>query len=203
MIADKNVLDYNELQDIVKGKKVYIFGAGSNLDVEVKNFISEAEQNKNTKDEIVTITADGATSAFVENGIYPDIIVTDLDGKIPDQVKANANGSILIVHAHGDNIPALNKWVPKFKGRLMGTTQVEPDEDANVYNFGGFTDGDRAVHLAAQLKARIILLVSFEFTEIGKYSFNYDEETKFRKLTWANLLIGLIEEPDIVFQSND
>jgi uncharacterized Rossmann fold enzyme len=199
LLKDKNVLSYQELLDIIKGKKVYVFGAGSNLGEEVKKFITETEQDKTTKDDILTITADGATSAFIENGLYPNIIVTDLDGYVPDQVTANSNGSIIIVHAHGDNIPALNEWVPKFDGLILGTTQVEPD-DANIFNFGGFTDGDRAVHLAAHLKARIIMLVSFEFTEIGKYSYNYDEETKFRKLTWANLLIGMIEEPDIVFQ---
>ena len=44
---------------------------------------------------------------------------------------------------------------------VIGTTQIEPISD--VYNFGGFTDGDRAVFLAEHFGAKEIELVGFDF----------------------------------------
>jgi uncharacterized Rossmann fold enzyme len=198
LIKKKNIITLEELSTSIKNQEVYIFGAGPNLETDVTVF------KKNLKDglfkEPTTIVADGATSVFIKNKLIPDIIVTDLDGNIPDQVRANKNGSIMIIHAHGDNISALKKWVPKFNGKLIGTTQAMPDEQQGIYNFGGFTDGDRAAFLASHFKAKRINLVAFNFKEIGKYSYKYHSKTKIRKLTWANLLIGMVEKPKIVFQ---
>ena len=40
----------------------------------------------------------------------------------------------------------------------------------NVYNFGGFTDGDRSVFLAEELGASQIILVGMDLgNKIGKY----------------------------------
>jgi len=47
------------------------------------------------------IAADGATTALLEEDVIPDIIVTDLDGKMEDIIQANQKGSFLAVHAHG------------------------------------------------------------------------------------------------------
>jgi uncharacterized Rossmann fold enzyme len=201
LLKKRKVVQINDLSKLIKNKYAYVFGAGSSLGEEVKEF-SKNYDNR-AKKEIVTITADGATTAFIENDVTPDIIVTDLDGFVPDQIKSNENGAIVVVHAHGDNIAALKEWVPKFKGKIIGTTQVEPQEKQNIHNFGGFTDGDRAVFLASHFNARLITLVSFEFTSIGKYSYKYHSKLKFRKLTWANLLIGLIKKPKIVYMRPD
>jgi uncharacterized Rossmann fold enzyme len=77
-------------------------------------------------------------------------------------------GAIMVVHAHGDNIDMIKKMVPKFR-KVVGTTQVMPL--ANVHNFGGFTDGDRAVFLAEEFGAKKVVLVGMDLGDsIGKYS---------------------------------
>jgi 2-amino-4-hydroxy-6-hydroxymethyldihydropteridine diphosphokinase len=117
----------------------------------------------------VTIVADGATTAFVQiSGTAPNVIVTDLDGIISDIVCAQNLGAFVVIHAHGDNIDKLKKYVPEFP-TAIGSTQAHPR--ANVYNFLGFTDGDRAVFLAARMGAKLIALAGMDFGyTVGKYS---------------------------------
>jgi uncharacterized Rossmann fold enzyme len=193
LLKPKDLLSENELTKLIMDKNVYIFGAGPDLD---SALTSETYQG-------VLIAADGATSGLLKHDITPDLILTDLDGYIPDQLTANSHGSWVLIHAHGDNIPAIKSWVPKFDGKLLGTTQSTPDEGQNLFNFGGFTDGDRAVFLSAHFKAKKINLVAFDFKKIGEYSYNFKSEKKLRKLTWANLLIGMVLEPPVVFQVLD
>ncbi len=183
----------DELSKLINDRVVYVFGAGPDLDSEIANF------DRKTGSKSVIIAADGATSALLKKKLVPDIIVTDLDGYIPDQLTANEQGALLVIHAHGDNVEILNRWVPKFKGGLFGTTQTEPDEKNGIYNFGGFTDGDRAIFLAAHFEASRIMLLAFDFNKIGKYSYRYRSKTKLRKLTWAHLLIGMIKKPPVIF----
>ena len=108
--------------------------------------------------------------------------VFDLDGSFPDILKANREGSITVVHAHGDNLDALSRYVPLLEG-VIGTAQCRPPE--GLYNFGGFTDGDRCVFLAKELGAASIKLVGFDYED--------DSVTprKRRKLAWAKRLIDL------------
>ncbi|NJE85664.1 DUF115 domain-containing protein [Thermococcus sp. CX2] len=140
-------------------RKIYVFGAGPSLEKALERFdFSDG----------TLIAADGATSALLEFGLVPDIVVTDLDGRIPDLKIANDRGSFVVIHAHGDNIEKMNVYVPLFQ-RILGTCQTEPLDI--VYNFGGFTDGDRAAFLAEALGAREIVLVGFDFGEtVGKWS---------------------------------
>ncbi|ACS90106.1 MULTISPECIES: 6-hydroxymethylpterin diphosphokinase MptE-like protein [Thermococcus] len=145
-------------------ERVYVFGAGPSLDKKLKK----------GKFSGTLIASDGSTSALLEQGIIPDIIVTDLDGCFEDIKKANDLGAYVVVHAHGDNMDKLEAYVPKLKN-VMGTCQTEPLDI--VYNFGGFTDGDRAVFLAEELGAREIFLIGFDFGEIvGKWSKPYLKE---------------------------
>ena len=133
-------------------------------------------------DDAVFLAADGATASLLEHGILPAIVVTDLDGFFPAIIQANQMGSIVVVHAHGDNLEALMRYVPLLD-RVIGTAQCRPPE--GLYNFGGFTDGDRAVFLAREMGAASIDLVGFDF----------DDQTvtprKKKKLAWARKLIGL------------
>jgi len=74
----------------------------------------------------------------------------------------------MVIHGHGDNIPVLERLVPRIENPI-GTTQVQPRP--NVYNFGGFTDGDRAVFLATAMEARLVILAGMDFgPAIGRYS---------------------------------
>ncbi|HXW99032.1 MAG TPA: 6-hydroxymethylpterin diphosphokinase MptE-like protein, partial [Methanomicrobiales archaeon] len=83
----------------------------------------------------------------------------DLDGATCDFIRMNEAGTVIVVHAHGDNIPLIRRWVPGFPGPLVGTTQSRPF--GMIHNFGGFSDGDRAVFLAHALGAADVLLAGF------------------------------------------
>lgn len=188
MDACSNPID--SLENTIKNSNVVIFGAGPSL----KKAISHHKIFLENK---IIITADGATSALLESDLLPDIIVTDLDGKVSDQIVANSKGSLVVIHAHGNNIDKLKKYVQKFKGTVIGTTQTNPQPFKNLYNFGGFTDGDRAIFLADHFSANTIYLAGFDFNgEIGKYSFgrNKDKKIKLKKLEWCNYLINNIQK---------
>jgi len=111
------------------------------------------------------IAADAAGDFLFRSGIIPDAIFTDLDGCEDSFIEMNSGGTIMVVHAHGDNIPLLKRWIPLFKGPLVLTTQGKPF--GNVYNFGGFTDGDRAVFAADELGALDIRIIGFDLDDPG------------------------------------
>ena len=177
-----------ELEAVI-GRKVYVFGAGPSLE----RALSEFDFSDGT-----LIAADGATTALLDFDIVPDVIVTDLDGRISDVKLANDKGSFLVVHAHGDNKDKLVSYAP-FLSRILGTCQTEPLDI--VYNFGGFTDGDRAVFLAEELGTREIVLVGFDFGEtVGKWSkpslkeHSPVWETKRKKFEFARELLAWLEK---------
>ncbi|HJH31958.1 MAG TPA: DUF115 domain-containing protein [Methanosarcinaceae archaeon] len=134
-------------------------------------------------DDYVIITADGATAVLFDRGVVPDIIVTDLDGDVEKEIAANKKGAIVVVHAHGDNVDKVKKYVPRLRD-VIGSTQAAPLD--NVYNFGGFTDGDRCVYLAKEFGAASITLVGFDFNDVNV------SDMKKKKLKWAKLLIDAI-----------
>jgi uncharacterized Rossmann fold enzyme len=141
------------------------------------------------KDELGTITgvvfaADAAAEVLDKNGIRPDAIFTDLDGATDRFVGLNSEGTIVVIHAHGDNMPLLRHWVPRFRGMVVGTTQAAPLP--RVYNFGGFTDGDRAAFAADELGASSITLAGFDLDDRDV------EPMKRGKLFWARKLLALL-----------
>ncbi|MCQ2376625.1 MAG: DUF115 domain-containing protein [Methanocorpusculum sp.] len=109
------------------------------------------------------IAADAAARTLANCGIIPDIVFTDLDGLDDDVLVLNKKGTLLAVHAHGDNIPLLKSWVPKIEGPVIGTTQSAPFR--NIYNFGGFSDGDRCVFAAYELGAADVSLIGFDLDD--------------------------------------
>ncbi len=188
LLDKKKLFSLKRLEEIIYNKDIVIFGAGLSLEDSIA-------VNKNKIVNYVKISADGATSALLNRNISPDIIVTDLDGFVPDQIKANSNGSIIIIHAHGDNFSEIKKYVPKFKEDIIGSTQINPSPYENINNFGGFTDGDRAVFLASHFNAKKIYLIGFDFDgKIGKYSYpaKKDLNLKLKKLNWCKKLIELL-----------
>jgi 2-amino-4-hydroxy-6-hydroxymethyldihydropteridine diphosphokinase len=144
-------------EDISIKSDVIIFGAGPSLKENIK------ELNKVEIDNFTLICADGAVTALLEEKLIPDIVVTDLDGKIEDIIKSNRNGAIMVVHAHGNNMENIKRYIPVLKN-ILATTQSTPLE--NVYNFGGFTDGDRCLFLAIKLGAKNIFLAGMDFGKI-------------------------------------
>ncbi len=135
------------------------------------------------------IAADGATDRCLKAGIVPELIVTDLDGPVPAEITANARGSLAVIHAHGDNRPALREWVPQFPGAVAASWAGPPRE--GLVNFGGFTDGDRAAYLAEGAGSTEVLLFGFDLEHVDE-SEPGAAARKRRKLAWAGHLLGVL-----------
>ncbi|MFC7073914.1 6-hydroxymethylpterin diphosphokinase MptE-like protein [Halovenus rubra] len=132
------------------------------------------------------VAASAAARSLREEGFAVDCMVTDLDGAPETAKTLTSNGVPVAVHAHGDNIPALEAHFPDFDSTaVIPTTQARPTE--TVRNFGGFTDGDRAAFLADQLGATEVVFPGWEF----------DDKTvrpeKRQKLAWAARLLHWLE----------
>ena len=127
-----------------------------------------------------------AVGRLMALGVRPDIIFTDLDGDIGPQIQASSEGSITFIHAHGDNQELITGYAPMFRGPVVLTTQSTPEY--TVFNYGGFTDGDRACCFARHFGVRNIRLIGFDF-ENPMPKEGSDPETKKRKLQWARKII--------------
>ena len=116
----------------------------------------------------------------MDMGIVPEVICTDLDGNseadIQKEILACKQGSIVLIHAHGDNIDKLEKYVPRFKS-FIATTQAKPFD--KVYNFGGFSDGEQCIFVAKEPRAKSVRLAGFDFDD------SRVNLVKKKKLKWA------------------
>jgi uncharacterized Rossmann fold enzyme len=128
--------------------------------------------------------ADAAAERLYAKGIRPDAVFTDLDGATDTFLEMNGKGTVMVIHAHGDNMPLLRHWVPRFPGPMVGTTQSRPLP--HVHNFGGFTDGDRAVFAAHALGARDVGIIGFDLDDTRV------DPMKRGKLFWARELLHLL-----------
>ena len=199
ILSEEGCLTLDDLSQIVGFSDKYIvFGAGPSL----KEHIIELKENYDLKD-YVLISADGATTALIEEKIAPDIVATDLDGNMDDILLANLRGANIAVHAHGDNLEQVVKYTSFFTN-VIGTTQAQPV--GNIYNFGGFTDGDRAIFLAVALGASEITLAGMDFGDVvTKYSrpnlesdLAEADEFKKKKLMYAESLTQwIIDNEDV------
>ena len=157
--------------------------------------------------EYVLVAADGATTALIEERLSPDIIATDLDGNLDDILIANLRGANIVIHAHGDNIDKIASLTPFFTS-VLGTTQAQPV--GNLYNFGGFTDGDRALFLAVALGAEEIILAGMDFGDVvTKYSrpnlesdLSKADDFKKKKLMYAEKFTQWIKDNESVKMIN-
>lgn len=198
LLKDKNSLSPPDL--IIKPNTI-IFGAGPSLKRNLK------ELKKLKLDDFTIICADGAVTAFLEEEMIPDLVVTDLDGKIEDIIESNRRGAMMIVHAHGNNIDNLKKYVPLLEN-VLGTTQSIPLD--NVYNFGGFTDGDRCLFLAVEFGAKNIVMAGMDFGKIiTRYSRpnivgseGLADNIKEKKLEYAKKLVEWIAKNENVMIFN-
>ncbi len=172
--------------ELVGARECVIIGAGPSLEEDLARLQRAGWIDK------PLISADGATSALLEYR-YPDIIVTDLDGNVDDQLTAWRSGSWMVVHAHGDNLGRAREVVSGISERVIGTTQVKPF--GKLYNFGGFTDGDRAAFMAHELGASKIYLAGMDLgEEVGQYSGNKDVERKRIKLGICRELLAWLAD---------
>jgi hypothetical protein len=168
-----------KLKRLVCGKPVFVIGAGPSL----QSAIPALKKYKH----ITKVCADTALTLLLQNSITPQVVVTDLDGDWA-ALRQIAKKSIIIVHAHGDNIERIH-FAKNFKN-CIGTTQTK--KIGKICNFGGFTDGDRCVFLAEYFGASKIFLFGMDFgPRIGKYSKTKQTErkTKLKKLKFAKMLL--------------
>ena len=166
-------VDLVALRDAIRGREVVIAGP-------TPTQVSPADR--------VLLATDAATWALAD----AIAIVTDLDGDVQAQLAANARGVPAFVHAHGDNVPALRRWVPLMRGPAQPTTQAAPVD--GVANYGGFTDGDRACCIAVELGAASLALAGFDFDEPAA-KHGRDPAVKRRKLAWARRIIDGLGVP--------
>ncbi len=178
MLSEKNTASLSELKDTVSGKPVLVCGNAPGLRNELLNIDLSA---------FVIIAADGAAAVLMDMGRVPEVICTDLDGNseadIEKEILACSRGSIVLVHAHGDNMDKLEKYVPRFR-RFIATTQARPFDQ--IYNFGGFSDGDRCVFVSREFGAKSIRLAGFDFED------PLVNPIKKKKLNWAKKLIEML-----------
>ena len=203
ILSTEGCLTLDDLSKIVGFSDKYIvFGAGPSL----KDHIKLLKKDYDLK-EYVLVAADGATTAMVEEKLSPDIVVTDLDGNIDDILLANLRGANIVVHAHGDNIERIAN-LTSFFTNVLGTTQAQPI--GNLYNFGGFSDGDRALFLSTALGAKEIILAGMDFGNIvTRYSRPDIEEDlakaddiKKKKLEYGEKFTTWISENENVKMTN-
>ncbi len=189
-----------ELTAKIRRKPCLVFGAGPSLAKDFKKALRLGATEKT-----VTVCADDAVTVFKQHKTKCDVITTDLDGDLQNLKWMFQQGSLFVVHGHGDNIKKLKEIVPLLKSRVVGSTQVF--ETPRVHNFGGFTDGDRAVFLCTSLGASKVGLLGMDFRgEIGSYSIkDLDkvkdpswEDKKRKKLKWAEELISILVKKERV-----
>lgn len=167
--------DWDRL-DAVSGAAVAVAGGADTL-------VEELDQVRSTD---VVFAASGAAEVIRDIGLRVDLMTTDLD-KVPGTaVELTHEGIPVAVHAHGDNIDAIEEWVPRMTvEHVLPTTQAEPAPP--VENVGGFTDGDRAAFLADHLGAASLRFPGWDF----------DDRTvgteKRHKLEWAERLLHWLE----------
>ena len=185
---------FDEMMEKKDTSKFIVVGAGPSI----KKHIKYVKENYDLNDYLI-VSADGATTAMLEDDLVPDIVATDLDGKMEDLLAANSLGSYFVIHAHGNNEELIDNWTTKFD-KILGTTQSVPI--GHLYNFGGFTDGDRAMFFAIALGCEEMVLAGMDFGDIvTKYSRPNIEgatgpadEIKTKKLIFAERLLAWIKE---------
>ena len=182
------VVDY--AWNILRKAKVRVLGAADTALDDVKRLGRKGP----------VVAAGGATTAARQAGRVPEIVVTDLDGAVEDQVWAAEHGALVFIHAHGDNRDALRTWVPRFPGNLLaGTCQVRAF--GRLINPGGFTDGDRACFLAHAMRPKRVELLGFDLDgPVGRLSGSGADDAKKRKLEWCGRLLGFLQDEGLAFR---
>ncbi|MBV0923351.1 DUF115 domain-containing protein [Halomicroarcula limicola] len=158
------------------GKTVAIAGAGPSL---------EAEADRADEADVV-VAASVAADRLRDASVAVDAMVTDLDKNPETGRDLTRAGTPVFVHAHGDNVSALEEHVPTYDAAfVVPTTQAAPTEA--VHDFGGFTDGDRAAFAADHFGAERLTFLGWNFDDPDV------SPEKRRKLGWAERLLYWLE----------
>jgi uncharacterized Rossmann fold enzyme len=161
-----------------------VYGNSPSLEQDVERMGSEGTK----------VASGSAVSRLLAIGVSPDIVVTDLDGDMDAQLEASRHGALTLLHAHGDNADLVRAYAGLFEGPVALTTQSAPRDI--VYNFGGFTDGDRAVCFVRHFGCRRILLPGFDYSDPYPKP-GSDMAAKARKLAWARRIVEDMNPPGV------
>lgn len=144
------------------------------------------------------IVADGAIGALLELNLklIRNVIclVSDGDG-IPHINNEKIGGMTILLHAHGhakdnlDNILNIwNKWEEPPKIIISHQTF---ENSPSIVNFGGFSDGDRAVCMlhACGISKSNIQIIGFNSQKVGPWSGISDIKKKREKLIWMEKIL--------------
>ncbi|MDQ2053645.1 6-hydroxymethylpterin diphosphokinase MptE-like protein [Halobellus sp. H-GB7] len=158
------------------GEVVAVVGAAPSLR-EAVDRVADADR---------VVAASTAADVVRDAGYDVDLFVTDLD-KNPETARGlTKEGTPVAAHAHGDNVPLVEEWAPQLANEhVVATTQAAPTDA--VYNFGGFTDGDRAAFIADEFGAAELRFVGWDFDDPSV------SPPKAKKLRWAERLLHLLE----------
>jgi len=159
------------------GATVAVAGAGPSLEAEVDRAI----------DADVVLAASTAADRLQAEDVAVDCMVTDLDKNADTGRELTDDGTPVVAHAHGDNIPALETHIPAYDSEfVVPTTQAAPGPP--VRNYGGFTDGDRAAFLADHFGAGSLVFPGWDFDDPSV------TDEKRQKLRWAERLLRWLEQ---------
>ena len=175
LTRDRIVPGFDTIVEII-GERASIAGPAPSLEADIDRVLDRG-----------TLVAVGsATGRLMEIGVVPDVIVTDLDGDVGMELEAIGKGALAFIHAHGDNIERIEEVVHRIDVPFVPTVQCRPFK--NVYNFGGFTDGDRAFFMVKHFGAKEVRFLGWDldrpFPKQGR-----DPSLKERKLRWARRLL--------------
>ena len=192
---EKNLCDIIE-QINATDKKIIIIGAAA----------TPLEIIKILNDNSFFVLADGAGAVFstLDNKLEKEAwarslcVISDGDGG-KGLIQAIDKGIPLILHAHGDNVPSWTDIVDyilskNIEMKIVLTHQL-PRRIDGMYNFGGFTDGDRAVcfiHSIGVPKERIVM-AGTRTDIVGQWSGITDKKLKLSKLKWMEKVLQIIE----------
>ena len=192
---EKNLCDIIEQMNSTD-KKIIIIGAAA----------TSSEILKILKKNNFFVLADGAGAVFStlddnskkEAWARSLCVISDGDGG-KGLTQAIQQEVPLILHAHGDNVPSWTKTIDYILSKdiemKIVLTHQTPRKIDGMYNFGGFTDGDRAVcfvHSNGIPKERIAM-VGTRTDIVGKWSGITDKELKLSKLKWMEKVLQIIE----------
>lgn len=187
--SDKKIFILRRLRQIFQ-QPIIIAGAGPSLDQDFKHLLAS-----NISLKLQLISVNGATTLFKRKNVIPTVVVSDLDGDLSAIKWAILNGALTLIHGHGDNQNLICAFLRDnreiiSKYSVWGTTQCKPRD--SLLNFGGFTDGDRAIFIAFHFQSPLIGLIGFDFgTKIGHYSILNSSVRKSNELKTRKFQIAL------------
>ena len=100
-----------------RGETVAVVGAAPSLSDEVDR----------AGDADVVVAASTAADVLAERGVAVDCMVTDLDKNPETAAALTRDGVPVAAHAHGDNVPAVREWLPRFADEWTIATTTSGD----------------------------------------------------------------------------